>query len=576
MVAMLDNTLAGTLGVTTENPFVRAEQAKEEEIIAKGIQSLGMDASPEAVYAEGQRVMRLEAEMDMASSRIQLATQQMSLDSANYDVYKRQVRDEAGRVAQMLLTESVNPFFRQLMQSDLKDPALLEQNSQSLLQKQLEIRQVLAANFSQLGVDFGTQQEIMSSIDQQFSLMADGVDHMAKLPAQVLKNIQQANQLSEIEMGTALGFMLSLYGEEQVATIASSAMMQDPSLRAGLGQGFLNSYDRFITGATRQHDRLRLQDLNNPDIDVPTAMGLINTPLTSSTSPEARTAFSNSARYMVRAALESDFESQTNAVTAMSSPQFLRSLENANDRAKTDVAQFHNEMAVRYSTMLSQIADRFEGIDLSPNPDGTINVEDEGLLTSIARAISSAVTAPQQFPGMTLPFIGPFNVLGGGMESFEQGEGRMQLKQARKLVESYNASVRALNTIGDRRMVTGIVERVESSGRPDAVSSAGALGLMQLLPSTAREVATRLGMPENVDVMDPAINRQLGDQYFGEMFNKYSNMALALAAYNAGPGRVDSWLQSIGDPRSGDLSVSDWINRIPFKETREYVKRVLG
>jgi soluble lytic murein transglycosylase len=162
------------------------------------------------------------------------------------------------------------------------------------------------------------------------------------------------------------------------------------------------------------------------------------------------------------------------------------------------------------------------------------------------------------------------------MQGAEELEGRTQLRQARKLVESYNASVKALNTIGDRRMVTGIVERVESAGRPDAVSSAGALGLMQLMPSTAREVATRLGMPENVDVMDPTINRQLGDQYFGEMFNKYNNMALSLAAYNAGPGRVDSWLQSIGDPRSGDLSVSEWINKIPYRETREYVKRVLG
>jgi soluble lytic murein transglycosylase len=133
---------------------------------------------------------------------------------------------------------------------------------------------------------------------------------------------------------------------------------------------------------------------------------------------------------------------------------------------------------------------------------------------------------------------------------------------------------------------TGAIERAlalalarqESSFNTGAVSSSGALGLMQLMPDTARAVATRAGQPFDQARLtrDPVYNVALGTQYLGEMLAKFGgSYELALAAYNAGPNRVARWLESIGDPRSGGVDMVDWIELIPFRETRNYVQRVM-
>lgn len=129
------------------------------------------------------------------------------------------------------------------------------------------------------------------------------------------------------------------------------------------------------------------------------------------------------------------------------------------------------------------------------------------------------------------------------------------------------------------------LERQESAGDPKAVSRKGAVGLMQLIPSTAREVAGRLGLAQlaglddeamRKQLEDPALNRRLGRVYLDEQLAKYGgNRTLALAAYNAGPARVDEWLGSIGDPRAGGMSDAEWLARVPFKETRDHVAAVL-
>ena len=122
------------------------------------------------------------------------------------------------------------------------------------------------------------------------------------------------------------------------------------------------------------------------------------------------------------------------------------------------------------------------------------------------------------------------------------------------------------------------VTRQESSFNAAAVSSSGALGLMQLLPGTARDVAGKIGVPFIQDRLtrDPAYNVQLGSQYLAEMLQKFGgSYELALAGYNAGPNRVARWLESIGDPRAGKIDMVDWIEMIPFSETRNYVQRIM-
>ncbi len=133
---------------------------------------------------------------------------------------------------------------------------------------------------------------------------------------------------------------------------------------------------------------------------------------------------------------------------------------------------------------------------------------------------------------------------------------------------------------------TGAIERAlalsltrqESSFQTAAVSPAGALGLMQLMPDTARAMAARLGQPYDAARLtrDPTYNVALGVQYLTEMLEKFGgSYELALAAYNAGPNRVARWLETIGDPRGGAIDMVDWIELIPFRETRNYVQRVM-
>jgi len=122
------------------------------------------------------------------------------------------------------------------------------------------------------------------------------------------------------------------------------------------------------------------------------------------------------------------------------------------------------------------------------------------------------------------------------------------------------------------------VVRQESSFYDEAVSGAGARGLMQLMPTTARQVARRLKVPYSRHKLlnDPDYNLMLGRAYLADLADKYDgSYILALAAYNAGPARADSWIRSFGDPRKAGVDPVDWIESLPFEETRNYVQRIL-
>ena len=118
------------------------------------------------------------------------------------------------------------------------------------------------------------------------------------------------------------------------------------------------------------------------------------------------------------------------------------------------------------------------------------------------------------------------------------------------------------------------IARSESLFMRDVRSSAGAIGLMQLMPATGKEVAATISLPySGIDTLtNPQSNIRLGTSYLGQMAARYSgNRVLATAAYNAGPHRVDRWL-----PPDGKLDARIWIENIPFNETRKYVRRVLA
>lgn len=120
------------------------------------------------------------------------------------------------------------------------------------------------------------------------------------------------------------------------------------------------------------------------------------------------------------------------------------------------------------------------------------------------------------------------------------------------------------------------ISRQESQFDKEATSRVGARGLMQLMPATARDTAPRAGLAYNYESLgNPHYNMALGSTYFGRLMDMYGgSYVLAVAAYNAGPGNVNRWLRTYGDPRS-EVDVLTWIENIPLSETRNYVQRVL-
>ena len=145
------------------------------------------------------------------------------------------------------------------------------------------------------------------------------------------------------------------------------------------------------------------------------------------------------------------------------------------------------------------------------------------------------------------------------------------------MVRGYPVTTVPSGGTAERPLVLAIV-RQESAFALDATSPVGARGLMQLMPTTAASVAGKLQLPFSLARLttDGVYNMMLGRSYIEAMIDDFGgSYPLAIAAYNAGPGRVRQWVRAFGDPRGADLTMVDWIEMIPFTETRVYVKRVL-
>ncbi len=122
------------------------------------------------------------------------------------------------------------------------------------------------------------------------------------------------------------------------------------------------------------------------------------------------------------------------------------------------------------------------------------------------------------------------------------------------------------------------VARQESRFDIAAISSKGARGLMQVMPATARQIARQHGLSADTRRLthDPEYNARLGTHYLGDLLRRFNHVALAAAAYNAGPQRAQQWIVDLGDPRRLDhYALIDWLEQIPFHETRNYVQRII-
>ena len=123
------------------------------------------------------------------------------------------------------------------------------------------------------------------------------------------------------------------------------------------------------------------------------------------------------------------------------------------------------------------------------------------------------------------------------------------------------------------------IARQESEFNNAAISTANAMGLMQVLPGTAREMAKKSGITYEAAKLtsDANYNARLGVAYLNEQLEKFhGSYVLTFAAYNAGPARAREWIERFGDPRGKSLyEVIDWIEMIPFPETRSYVQRIM-
>lgn len=136
-----------------------------------------------------------------------------------------------------------------------------------------------------------------------------------------------------------------------------------------------------------------------------------------------------------------------------------------------------------------------------------------------------------------------------------------------------------------------LIMQAESAGNQNAVSPKGALGVMQLMPETAEEVSRELGIPYSKERLatDPNYNAALGTAYINKMLGRFDgNQTLAVAAYNAGPGMVEDWINGtnktgknpskvqLPDPRQGGAAAQEFIQKIPFQETRNYTANIMS
>jgi len=158
-----------------------------------------------------------------------------------------------------------------------------------------------------------------------------------------------------------------------------------------------------------------------------------------------------------------------------------------------------------------------------------------------------------------------------------------QASYEKRFINTYNYPIISIpeeinsKQMPSQELILAII-RQESEFDARANSYVGAQGLMQIMPSTARLVARNLKTTYNKSLLkrDPSYNIKLGTYYFNSLLEDYDGVfPFAIGAYNAGPNRIKSWVKRYGDPNRGEINFIDWVELIRFKETRNYVQRVI-
>ncbi len=263
-------------------------------------------------------------------------------------------------------------------------------------------------------------------------------------------------------------------------------------------------------------------------------------------------------------------------------------------------ARVYFEMAARWpdyyygQLALSALGQPMPGFAPLPQPAMAASVRAEFEARPLVKAIRSLATARRDwrterrfFEALGDEADTPDEILMAGMLAREVGMDELAVVLGMKAGENGLAgferigfpTVATPSAVNDWTMVHAI-SRQESEFDRTRVSHAGARGVMQLMPGTAREQAGKLGVQYLAADLTgaPQYNITLGDAYFARMMSYYGGAyPLAVGAYNAGPGRVNQWLKLNGDPRRGEIDWVTWVEKIPANfETRYYIMRVIG
>lgn len=219
-------------------------------------------------------------------------------------------------------------------------------------------------------------------------------------------------------------------------------------------------------------------------------------------------------------------------------------------------------------------------IDPQGHPIPNKGRDSTGLYTLLAKSMYGEMLARHPELKGQFAWGGTFGTVSGGsvpdLMHFDLGGQRGRLNPGGPSMED-SSGIKYGAPRGS--LVERIIGAETSGGRDIHTSTAGAEGIMQILPDTARMVAAQHGLPFSVEALrsDHAYNMRLGTLYMNDLLKQFGgNETLAVAAYNAGPGRVQKWMQTIGDPNTGAITNEQWAAALPIKETRDYVAKVMS